>query len=72
MKHHHSILVCEPGQVLIEAAISKAKMWVVVLDRDTFIKSACWLFLFLLSKVLLKCYNGDTRFKKINNLGAIK
>jgi hypothetical protein len=25
-----------------------------VLDRDTFIKSACWLFLFLLSKVLLK------------------
>lgn len=37
MKHHHSILACEPGQVLIEAAISKAKMWMVVLDRDTFI-----------------------------------
>lgn len=36
MKHHHSILPCEPGQILIEAAISKGRMWVVVLDGDTF------------------------------------
>ena len=37
MRHRHPILPCEPGQVLIEAAISIGKMWVAVPDRDTFI-----------------------------------
>lgn len=36
MRHRHPILPCEPGQVLIEAAISIGKMWVAVPDRDTF------------------------------------
>lgn len=36
MRHHHSMLSCEPGQVLIEAAISIGRMWVMVPDRDTF------------------------------------
>lgn len=30
------MLSCEPGQVLIEAAISMDRMWVTVPDRDTF------------------------------------
>jgi hypothetical protein len=36
MRHRHPILSCEPGQVLIEAAISMGRMWVAVPDRDTF------------------------------------
>ena len=36
MKHHHSIVYSEPGQVLTEAAISFYMMWVVMLDGDTF------------------------------------
>ena len=31
------MLSCEPGQVLIEAAISMGRMWVAVPDRDTFL-----------------------------------
>jgi len=36
MRHHHPMLSCEPGQVLIEAAISIGRMWVMVPDGDTF------------------------------------
>ncbi len=32
IKHHHSIVGCEPGQVLIEAAISTFIMWMMMLD----------------------------------------
>jgi hypothetical protein len=34
IKHHHSIVTCEPGQVLIEAAISISTMWMMMLDGD--------------------------------------
>ena len=34
IKHHHSIVACEPGQVLIEAAISMSIMWMMMLDGD--------------------------------------
>lgn len=52
MKHHHSIVYSEPGQVLTEAAISFYMMWVVMLDGDTFnimtkTRDFLWFFLFL-------------------------
>lgn len=38
------MLSCEPGQVLIEAAISMGRMWVAVPDRDTFCLSKCTIY----------------------------
>ena len=36
MNHHHSIIRCESGQVLIEAAISIFIMWMMMVDGNCF------------------------------------